>query len=77
MVSITDLKDLSNYDRLCMLEAGMTMVKERPLFGLGPEMVERRYPIYRSPTAPLDSRARRYGCTPCPASPSTGCAPER
>lgn len=52
MLSITDLQDPSNYDRLCMLEAGLTMVKERPLFGLGPEMVERRYPIYRSPTAP-------------------------
>lgn len=52
MISIVDLQDPSNYDRLCMLEAGMTMVKERPLFGLGPEMVERRYPIYRSPAAP-------------------------
>lgn len=52
MLSITDLQDASNYDRLCMLEAGLTMVKERPLFGLGPEMVERRYPIYRAPTAP-------------------------
>lgn len=52
MISIIDLQDPSNYDRLCMLEAGMTMVAERPLFGLGPEMVERRYPIYRSPTAP-------------------------
>lgn len=52
MLSITDLQDPSNYDRLCMLEAGMTMVAERPLFGLGPEMVERRYPIYRAPTAP-------------------------
>ncbi|HEX5716076.1 MAG TPA: O-antigen ligase family protein [Thermoanaerobaculia bacterium] len=52
MISIVDLQDPSNYDRLCMLEAGMTMVKERPLFGLGPEMAERRYPIYRSPTAP-------------------------
>jgi O-antigen ligase len=52
MLSITDLQDASNYDRICMLEAGLTMVKERPLFGLGPEMVERRYPIYRAPTAP-------------------------
>ncbi len=52
MISITDLRDSSNYDRLCMLEAGLMMVKERPLFGLGPGMVERRYPIYRSPTAP-------------------------
>lgn len=52
MLSITNLQDPSNYDRICMLEAGLMMVKERPLFGLGPEMVERRYPIYRSPTAP-------------------------
>lgn len=52
MISIADLQDYSNYDRLCMLEAGLTMVKERPVFGLGPEMVERRYPIYRAPTAP-------------------------
>lgn len=52
VVSITDLKDLSNYDRLCMLEAGLTMVRERPLFGCGPEMVERRYPLYRAPSAP-------------------------
>ncbi len=52
MISIADLGDSSNYDRLCMLEAGFMMVKDRPLFGLGPGMVERRYPIYRSPTAP-------------------------
>ena len=52
VVSIFDLHDTSNYDRLCMLEAGLDMVAERPLFGLGPEMVERRYPIYRPPTAP-------------------------
>lgn len=52
MISIADLRDPSNYDRLCMLEAGAAMVRERPLFGLGPEMVERRYPIYRSPSAP-------------------------
>ena len=50
--SIADLSDESNYDRLCMIDAGLYMVAERPLFGLGPRMVERRYPIYRHPTAP-------------------------
>jgi O-antigen ligase len=50
--SIFDLQDTSNYDRLCMLDAGLAMIAERPLFGLGPEMIERRYPIYRPPTAP-------------------------
>lgn len=50
--SISDLRDPSNYDRVCMLEAGLYMIDERPLFGLGPGMVRERYPIYRHPTAP-------------------------
>ena len=52
VTSIVDLRDTSNYDRLCMLEAGVTMVRERPVFGLGPDLVKRRYPIYRPPAAP-------------------------
>lgn len=52
VISIADLQDTSNYDRLCMLDAGLAMIAERPLFGLGPEMIERRYSIYRPPTAP-------------------------
>jgi O-antigen ligase len=51
-LSIVRLDDTSNYDRLCMATAGLAMVAERPLFGLGPELVEARYPIYRHPTAP-------------------------
>ena len=50
--SITDLRDMSNYDRLCMAEAATYMIAERPFFGIGPEVVEQRYPIYRHPTAP-------------------------
>lgn len=50
--SIADLEDPSNYDRLCMAAASLDMIKERPIFGLGPEMVSRRYTIYRQPTAP-------------------------
>lgn len=52
MTSITDLSNFSNYDRLCMLEAGWRMARERPVFGHGPDMVRERYPIYRHPTAP-------------------------
>ena len=52
VTSIADVRDLSNYDRLCMMEAGLTMIRERPLFGLGPDLVRRRYAIYRPPTAP-------------------------
>lgn len=50
--SIVDLQDGSNYDRLCMAWAGFHMISERPLFGIGPDMVHERYSIYRHPTAP-------------------------
>lgn len=50
--SISDLQDVSNYDRLCMAEAGFYMISERPVFGVGPESVKTLYPIYRHPTAP-------------------------
>lgn len=52
VVSIFDLQDVSNYDRICMIDAGLSMVEERPLVGLGPGMVRRVYPIYRHPSAP-------------------------
>jgi len=52
MLSIVDLRDSSNYDRLCMLEAGITMVRQRPVFGVGPDLVKRYYPVYRAPAAP-------------------------
>lgn len=52
MRSIADPSNPSNYDRLCMIEAGLGMVEERPLFGIGPRMVDELYPIYRNPTAP-------------------------
>lgn len=50
--SITDPRNESNYDRLSMFQAGLFMISERPLFGIGPGMVKHRYPIYRHPTAP-------------------------
>lgn len=54
--SITDLEDPSNYDRLCMLDAGVRMIVQHPVTGLGPEMVEETYPVYRPDTAPLYQR---------------------
>jgi O-antigen ligase len=52
VVSIVDMENFSNYDRLCMIEAGWRMARERPVFGHGPRMVRERYPIYRHPSAP-------------------------
>lgn len=50
--SIADLRDESNYDRIGMAEAGARMIAERPLLGVGPDMVKRLYPLYRHPSAP-------------------------
>ncbi|HKI86575.1 MAG TPA: O-antigen ligase family protein [Thermoanaerobaculia bacterium] len=52
VTSIGNLEDVTSYDRLCMLEAGLKMIRERPLFGIGPNLVAQRYPIYRQPSAP-------------------------
>jgi O-antigen ligase len=51
VVSTANFSDESTYDRLCMLEAGFRMTAEHPFAGIGPEMAERRYPIYRHPTS--------------------------
>lgn len=52
VLSIGDLRDVSNYDRICMAEAGLHMVRQRPLFGIGPNLVRELYPFYRHPTSP-------------------------
>ncbi len=51
-VSIFDLEEVSNYDRLCMAWSGLKMLAHRPILGLGPGEVKREYPMYRHPTAP-------------------------
>jgi len=52
VLSIADLRDVSNYDRICMAEAGLHMIEQRPLFGIGPNLVKELYPYYRHPTSP-------------------------
>ncbi|HEV8239672.1 MAG TPA: O-antigen ligase family protein [Thermoanaerobaculia bacterium] len=49
--SIVDPGDLTNSDRICMAQAGLAMIRERPFVGQGPNMVEERYPLYRLPQA--------------------------
>jgi O-antigen ligase len=52
--SIFDPRDLSNRDRLAMLEAGGRIVRDHPLAGVGPDMVLREYPHYRTADAVLE-----------------------
>jgi O-antigen ligase len=47
MMSMFDVHDPSNTDRIAMLEVGTGMVRDHPLTGVGPTMVQRVYPQYR------------------------------
>ena len=49
--SIFNRKDVTTIDRIAMLEAGVAIVKDYPLTGVGPDQIERVYPRYRVPDA--------------------------
>lgn len=49
--SIFDKTDLTNRDRVAMLQAGVAIVRDYPLMGVGPNQIERVYPNYRVPEA--------------------------
>jgi O-antigen ligase len=49
--SMFDLADPTNRDRVSMLSAGARIVRDYPLTGVGPNIVERLYPKYRQPDA--------------------------
>jgi O-antigen ligase len=51
MVSMFDLRDPSNRDRLAMARTGAAMVRDYPLTGVGPAMVPKLYIQYRDPDA--------------------------
>jgi O-antigen ligase len=49
--SIFNLKNPTNLDRLVMLREGAHMIKDHPLLGIGPNMVQPLYAQYREPDA--------------------------
>jgi O-antigen ligase len=51
--SIFDMTDATVRDRLGMLRAGVHIVRDYPITGVGPEMIARVYPQYRAPDALL------------------------
>ena len=52
VISIFDLRQAANYDRVCMTISGMQMVRDFPVTGVGLDMVDRLYPLYRRDDAP-------------------------
>jgi putative inorganic carbon (HCO3(-)) transporter len=57
--SAFDPNDPSNRDRIAMLKAGVAMIKDHPVFGVGPNMVPQVYLQYR--TADAVERAEATG----------------
>ncbi len=49
--SIVDVNDPTNRDRVAMFQAGLAIVRDHPLTGVGPDMIGRVYPDYRVATA--------------------------
>lgn len=52
LVSTFDMRQSSNFDRIRMLEAGVEMIRDHPLLGVGPANVKEAYAIYRKQDAP-------------------------
>ncbi len=62
-VSIFDLREPSNHDRVCMIRSGLEMVAARPVAGVGMGMVEPAYDEFRLPSATRD-RVPHLHCNP-------------
>jgi O-antigen ligase len=52
LVSSFDPKNSSNLDRIRMAQAGVEIIADQPLFGIGPGNMKETYPLYRLPDAP-------------------------
>ena len=52
MASTFDTSQSSNFDRIRMLQGGVEIIRDYPLFGVGPANVKEIYPLYRLPDAP-------------------------
>jgi O-antigen ligase len=52
LISVFDLQQSSNFDRVRMLQAGGEMIRDFPVFGVGPANVKEVYALYRKVDAP-------------------------
>lgn len=51
-VSMFDIEQESNLDRIRMTQAGAEMIRDHPFWGVGPGNIKETYPLYRKPDAP-------------------------
>ncbi|HKR66099.1 MAG TPA: O-antigen ligase family protein, partial [Thermoanaerobaculia bacterium] len=52
LMSTFDMQQSSNFDRVRMLQAGVEMIRDYPVLGVGPANVKEVYALYRKPDAP-------------------------
>lgn len=52
LVSTFDVRQSSNFDRIRMVEAGIEMIRDFPILGVGPANVKETYALYRKQDAP-------------------------
>ncbi len=52
LASTFDPNQSSNLDRIRMTQAGIEIIADHPIFGVGPGNVKETYPLYRLPDAP-------------------------
>jgi O-antigen ligase len=52
LISTFDVKQESNFDRIRMIQAGVEIIKDYPVLGVGPGNVKEYYSIYMKPDAP-------------------------
>jgi O-antigen ligase len=52
LISVLDFQQTSNFDRIRMSEAGVEMIRDYPVFGVGPANVKDQYALYRKQDAP-------------------------
>ncbi len=50
--SVFSTKQESNFDRIRMVQAGVEIIRDYPLFGVGPANIKQLYPLYRMHDAP-------------------------
>ncbi|HVE73083.1 MAG TPA: O-antigen ligase family protein [Thermoanaerobaculia bacterium] len=52
LISTFDTQQSSNFDRIRMLQAGVEMIRDHPVLGVGPANVKDAYALYRKHDAP-------------------------
>lgn len=52
IISTFDTRQESNFDRIRMVQAGVEIIKDYPLLGIGPANIKGVYPLYRKHDAP-------------------------